>query len=41
MTVSEIEKILLENLNYNQQNTKKIPFSEETNFQLVVFGIFK
>ena len=41
MTVSEIEKILFENLNYNQQNTKKIPFNEETNFQLVVFGIFR
>ncbi len=41
MTVSEIEKILFENLNYNQQDTKKIPFTEETNFQLIVFGVFR
>jgi hypothetical protein len=41
MTVSEIEKILFENMDYNQQNTKKIPFYEETNFRLIVFGVFK
>ena len=41
MTVSEIKKILFENLDYNQLNTRKIPFSEETDFKLIVFGIFK
>lgn len=40
-TISEIEKMVFEDLNYNQQNKKVIPFKDETDFRLIIFGIFK
>lgn len=40
-SISEIEKILFDSLNYEQQNTRKIPFSQETSFELMVFGVFR